>query len=565
MRTRITEHRKRHVDDLAGVWSFSFLGDVSPDHVGPEDLGTADLMAVPGSFDAVPQLAGKRGLAAYRRTLYFRDAVPHRLVLDGVHHWCRVVLDGKVLAEHVGGFTCFSVDIADPKPGEAELIVYVDNRIDYDRCPLHLEYFDWYHYGGITRGAELHRLGPYWIEHVEYRTVDHDTRTVRMRLRYTATARGRRVPLTLRWSGGALLEEEVELADGTHELEREFQLEGADLWSPETPVLYELALELGEDDLRDRIGIRTITVSGKNVLLNGSAVPLLGFNRHEAHPQFGHGLPDALMLSDLYQIKDLGSNFVRGSHYPQDRRFLDLCDEMGILVWNEAIGWQHTVEHLTDDAFLDAQKTGIREMVAASVNRPSVIMWGILNESASNNPTARPGYEQLLGLLRELDPSRPVTYASNHPVDDVCFDLADILAVNTYPGWYQGEIEDIPGLLDAIFGRLAEMGQGDKPLVISEIGAGAIPGWRDWNQSRWTEQYQVRLLETVIRHLFETSNRACGLAIWQYCDLRTSQSARKALGRPRDFNNKGIVDEYRRPKLAYDTVRSLFRQIRTGR
>jgi len=301
------------------------------------------------------------------------------------------------------------------------------------------------------------------------------------------------------------------------------------------------------------------------VLLNGTPVPLLGFNRHEAHPQFGHGLPDALMLADLYQLKDLGCNFVRGSHYPQDPRFLDLCDEMGIMVWNEAIGWQHTAEHLTDDAFLTAQKTCVREMVSASVNRASVIMWGILNESASNNPTAKPAYEQLLGLLRELDPSRPLTFASNHPVDDVCFDLADIVSVNTYPGWYHGEIEDIPGLLDAIFARLAEMGQGDKPLIISEIGAGAIPGWRDWNETRWTEQYQVRLLDTVIRHLFETSDRACGLAIWQYCDLRTSQSARKALGRPRDFNNKGIVDEYRRPKLAYDTVRGLFRRIRAGR
>jgi beta-glucuronidase len=192
-------------------------------------------------------------------------------------------------------------------------------------------------------------------------------------------------------------------------------------------------------------------------------------------------------------------------------------------------------------------------------------MWGILNESASNNPTAKPGYEQLLGLVRELDPSRPVTFASNHPIDDVCLDLADIVSINTYPGWYHGEIEDIPSLLDAIVERLAEKGQGNKPLIISEIGAGAIPGWRDWNEARWTEQYQVRLLETVIRHLFETSDRACGLAVWQYCDLRTSESARKALGRPRDFNNKGIVDEYRRPKLAYDTVRSLFRRIRTGR
>jgi beta-glucuronidase len=99
-------------------------------------------------------------------------------------------------------------------------------------------------------------------------------------------------------------------------------------------------------------------------------------------------------------------------------------------------------------------------------------------------------------------------------------------------------------------------------LIISEIGAGAIYGWRDWNGARWTEQYQARLLETVIRHLFVDRDRAAGLAIWQFCDCRTPEAVRKILGRPGGFNNKGVVDAYRRPKQAYGVVKRAFRGLK---
>jgi beta-glucuronidase len=201
-------------------------------------------------------------------------------------------------------------------------------------------------------------------------------------------------------------------------------------------------------------------------------------------------------------------------------------------------------------------------MVAMSINRPSVILWGILNESNSTDSACRPAYERLLGRIRELDSSRPVTYARNHPFNDLCLDLVDVVAINVYPGWYIGEIEEIPDFLDRVVEHLDSSGQEQKPLMISEIGAGAVPGWRDWNAARWSEQYQARLLETVIRHMFIDRERYCGLAIWQFCDVRTSQQVMKALGRPRGFNNKGLMDEYRRPKLAYAVVKAMYTDLR---
>ena len=120
---------------------------------------------------------------------------------------------------------------------------------------------------------------------------------------------------------------------------------------------------------------------------------------------------------------------------------------------------------------------------------------------------------------------------------------------------------DIPAYLDQVVEHLDGIGQGGKPLILSEIGAAAVPGWRDWNEDRWTEQYQAHLLEVVICHVLVNHDRFNGLSIWQFCDVRSGSGAPLALNRARGFNNKGVLDEYRRPKMAYETVKRLFHQL----
>src|SRR5690554_5005380 len=133
MPRRFRQHDRRTVRDLNGVWDFAFLGDVDPDQVDVREIHFDDRMAVPGCFDATPACAGKRGLAAYRTKIFLVDAAPHELILDGLHHWGRVFVSGKMLREHVGGFTRFGTDITGHAPGETDLVVLVDNRIDYQR------------------------------------------------------------------------------------------------------------------------------------------------------------------------------------------------------------------------------------------------------------------------------------------------------------------------------------------------------------------------------------------------------------------------------------------------
>jgi beta-glucuronidase len=551
---RFTAHELRPVTVLDGVWDFAFLGDVEPDDVAAADLAFDDLMAVPGCWDATPAYAGRRGLAAYR-TRVRTGAGRRRLVFDGVQHWCRVLWNGRPIRDHAGGFTRFWAE-TDADAGEAEITVLVDNRFG-ERSPLHMEHFDWYHFGGISRSVELHALGPVRVDGLKIDTASVAERRIEVRIDYTADTPGPS-RLAIDCDGRTVLTEDVDL-DAAGSITRTLEIPWAAPWSPADPNLSVLAVALGGDDLRERFGLREIATAGGRITVNGEPVRLLGVNRHELHPQFGHAQPAPLLVADVQQLRDLGANFVRGSHYPLDPLFLDLCDEAGILVWCESIGWQYPVEHLTDPAFVEAQLAHIGEMVAAAQNHPSILLWGILNECPSWSEAGYPVYERLLGRLRELDPTRPVTYASINAHDDKCFDLVDVVSANTYPGWYFGDVPGIPAELDRIAAHVDALGHGDKPLIVSEIGAGAVPGWNDANGSLWTEDYQAELLATVVDHVLEGQDRISGLAIWVLGDFKTTELRRMALTRPRGVNDKGLVDEYRRPKQAYKAVRERFR------
>lgn len=209
---RFQQHDLRLVTELNGVWDFAFLGDVDPEAVDVASIEFNDRMAVPGCFDATPGYAGQRGLVAYRTRAILHDDTPHRLILDGVHYWCRVFVGGQALRDHAGGFTRFATDIVGHPAGETEVVVLVDNRFDYERCPLHLDYFDWYHYGGIARGAESHRLGDLWIDALKVVTQDIATREVALTIDYGAVEPPGPTDLTVTCDGQVVLSEKVDLA-----------------------------------------------------------------------------------------------------------------------------------------------------------------------------------------------------------------------------------------------------------------------------------------------------------------------------------------------------------------
>lgn len=548
-------HSVRSVVDLNELWDFAFLGPLDPAKIKPTQVRYNDRLPVPLAFDATPKYAGKRGVGVYRKYVTVPANSRARLRFGAVGMWCAVFVDGKKLAEHGDGYTEFWVDLPPANTSRRELTVVTDNQFDFTRNPVQLDYYDWYHYGGLYRPVFLHQLAATDIRSAQITAVNSARGRIRVDIAF-AGALPRTIDLAASIDGQRVHQSSVRIMKGRATLTLNVPKPRA--WSPENPHLHRLELQIPGDDWSARFGLREIRIRGRQVLLNGRPLKLKGFCRHEAHPQFGPALPVALMVEDIQQLKDMGCNFIRGSHYPQDQRFLDLCDEMGMLVWEEATGWGNKEDHFKAAHFCNAQQKGVEEMIAASYNHPSVIFWGFLNEGATNTPTAPKLYRRLADRCRELDATRPVTFADMH-VKSICLKIADVISYNLYPAWYgDHKIEDIPKVLrDRV--KIARQSTGDvRPFIVSEIGAGAIYGWRDGHASRWSEQYQAKLLDTVCREVLANRD-ILGISIWQFGDIRTTEQVARVLGRPRAFNNKGVVDEWRRPKQAYDAVRRRFR------
>lgn len=196
----------------------------------------------------------------------------------------------------------------------------------------------------------------------------------------------------------------------------EFSFENVTEYSMENPKLYTIAAAIytnGEvaDDLIDKVGFREIETRGKELLLNGKPIKIMGFNRHECYNSLGSSIPLQAMMRDLALIKEAGANSIRTCHYPNDEMFLDLCDEMGILVWEEGHARGFDLKKMENPNFIPQSLDCIEEMIENHYNHPSIIMWGILNECASDTPFGRECYKTLYDKIDSMDSSRPKTSA----------------------------------------------------------------------------------------------------------------------------------------------------------
>jgi len=215
---------------------------------------------------------------------------------------------------------------------------------------------------------------------------------------------------------------------------------------------------------------------------------------------------------------------------------------------------------LSEPTFIKRAENMHREMIARDKNHPCIIIWGLHNEIANELPEGRAITERLASLVRSLDPTRLITYASMSchlgKSPDLGFDLVDIVSLNYYIGWYNSfDSESFADMARRMRTTLSEMGIGDKPVIMSEFGAGAVRGETSLEAPRWTENYQAELLGRAICEYLD-SGEISGSYVWQFADIRSNP--RNELTRPRSFNNKGVLDEYRRPKLGYETVKRLY-------
>lgn len=551
-------HSIRKQRELTGrYWNFTpCQGDYA---------GESFKVATPSCFESYPKFANYRGQGEYSTTFEAQGNI--RLEFKGVSHTAEVFLDGRKIAEHYNAYTIFDAVCTDLKPGVHTLMVRADNRFS-EKSALHIPN-DYMTYGGIIRPIVLEEVRAAYIQYVHvtpYRANGKWNARVTVKLKNvfskdSVSKEEKRFDLALELAGLNVMLSDIDITT-QQEITTECVFENVEAWTPEHPQLYEVQVRLLQkgmvyDDLIDRFGFREIHVSGKEIYLNDKKIRIKGLCRHEDHPQFGCALPFAAMAADLELIKDLGANSIRTSHYPNDEIFLDMCDENGILVWEENHARGLSEEAMRNSNFEWQAEQVITEMIPAHYNHPSIYIWGILNECASETEYGRECYRRQFDLIRSLDTSRLCSFASCKIKTDICLDLPDVVSYNIYPLWYHDT--PVEEYLDDLYQWIQRDTKGSgKPFLVTEIGAGGLYGYRNAYHSKWTEEYQAQALEKQLTAVL--SYKDCmGVYIWQFCDIRISDEC--FAGRPRTMNNKGIVDEYRRAKLAYDVVKRIYHEI----
>jgi beta-glucuronidase len=543
--------------DLSGLWTLRFgrgnWQDGIPDGVP---------VGVPGSWnDQLPGARDEFGPAWYERRfeappLTGREAA---IRFGSVCYAAQVWLNGKWLGGHEGGHLPFAVPCTNAlADGENVLVVRVDGRLGRDRVPPGLvppaqthgrifhpdTAFDFFPYAGIHRRTELVITPRDGIGDLRVDTVRDGDGAV-----FSVTADAGDGDITLSLDGEPIA--------SPH------RVGSADLWSPASPRLHLLEAELYRggvlvDRYALRCGIRTLEVAGDKLLLNGEPIRLRGFARHEDFPVLGRGVSPALAARDLHLMRQLGANSFRTAHYPCDEETLDLADQLGLMVIAETPAVALYFGDENDQRRQELSLTFLAEMITRDRNRASVISWSVANEPRMNHPAAAAALHELCDAARSLDGTRPVGYATDLP-DEPGTEAADIVFVNSYPGWYThpGQLDVAESVLAARLDRVHNRYR--KPIVMTEFGADAIPGVHTDPPAMWTEEYQAELIERFLRVAAER-DFVIGAHIWTFADFATAQADH----RPQSLNFKGVFTRDRQPKLAARRLRELWRANAAG-
>ena len=448
---------------------------------GPEPIpqGKWEAVTLPHCFNGEdacdPDEPYYRGKGWYRMRIPISNPFPAgRTILhfDGAGQTTSLSAGGKEIGVHEGGYDEFSFDITDAvqalSPAEAKegvpILVCCDNSPNPDRVPSDLS--DFCLYGGLYRHIQLVYLPSVALDAMHVLpTVNPDGScevSVKSRLRNLAA---RHIPcevvVRVQDPSGKVVHESRQaiLAWEGYTQIAGFHIEEPQLWSPETPHLYGCSVTLssaaGHMRLEERFGIRHYEfVEHGPFRLNGKRVLLRGTQRHADHAGVAAAMSDDLVRREMTLIKEMGANFIRLAHYQQDRLVLDLCDELGLMVWEEAPWCRAGVG---GDAFQENAKEMLANMIDQHYNHPSIILWGLGNEDdwpgeyPSLDPHAIRGFmTEMHDLAHQLDGSRLTSFRRC----DFARDIPDVYSPSIWAGWYRGNYHEYEQSLLSERGRV---------------------------------------------------------------------------------------------------------------
>jgi beta-glucuronidase len=517
------------------------------------DFDTSPTLQVPGDWNSQRrELLYYEGTVWYRRLFEFAP-VPgrrHFLHFGAVAQRARVFLNGDLVGEHEGGFTPFGFEVGRRLvAGRNSLVVQADNTRRREAIPTLQT--DWWNYGGLTRPVRLVSVPETFVRDYFVQLERGSRRVVAGWVQLDGPqAAGQEVRVRIPEAGVAVRARTD--AGGRAALRFEADLAP---WSPERPKLYEVEIAGGTDSVRDAIGFRSLEVRGRDILLNGRPVFLRGVCLHEEAPyRAGRAFSREDAQTLLGWAKELGANFVRLAHYPHSEAMVREADRLGLVVWSEipvywSIAWD-------DPRALASARQQLVENVTRDRNRAAVALWSVANETPPGE--AR---ERFLGALvddvRRLDPTRLVTAAllarysdpRTLSIDDPIGARLDVIANNEYIGWYDGPPEKAD--------TLSVTTPHDKPLIMSEFGAGALYGLHAAPDVRWSEEYQASVYEHQLAML-ERIPFLRGIAPWILMDFR---SPRRVLPGIQDgFNRKGLLSDRGQRKQAFHVLQKHYRE-----
>jgi len=501
------------------------------------------------------------GAAWYRRSFDWtpNQGMRQRIVFLGVQQRARIFLNGSEIAMHEGGGAPFSVDGPSQDGKKWEEINYTHTM--YPKAP------DCWPYAGILRDVilieepeiSIRKTQIYTEEgqlHASVVLSNHGKKTTNVQVRLKSDAvigNGDTVNVIQLNPGQTRVVKMV--ASLNHEIKR---------WSTESPTLYKALItlhhphgrEMGQafDQLQTQFGIRTFTTDGPHFKLNDSPIFLKGVSMYEESDERGGALTPADHENLFKLARESGSNFIRMHVIQRDPYAYQLADKRGILICAEWGGFwyrEKSMDHQTKDPH-SMYQTMARCAVWDLMNHPSVVMWGLHNESHQFGPEYEEFVKMGRSLVREIDfEKRPVTWAAWHPTKgQPHFEYADAVGFNEYRGALD-PFED----LDPDMKKVALL-HPNKPLIILENGAWAKLGKRGRVTQKGTEDWQADLLKRQWEVLTKHSPAFAGYTYWLLVDYRARKTY-TANKRSDGYSAMGLYDPLYRPKLVKDVFKNL--------
>ena len=521
----------------------------SPSDLIEYNFDTSYQIMVPGDWNTqMEKLYYYEGTVWYKKDFNYTAKTNELafLYFEAVNYEAIVYLNGERIGTHTGGYTPFQFEVTDKlKEGNNFVVVKVDNKRKRENVPTVNQ--DWWNYGGITRSVHLISTPKTHISDYSIQLAKGSTTNIQGWVTVENGTDGDNVEISipeLRKNATSVIE------NGR----ANFSIKAKPaLWEPKNPKLYEVTIKTATDTLTDVIGFRTVTTQGSKILLNGKEIFLKGISIHEEAPfKTGRVTSKEECRILLQWAKELGCNYIRLAHYPHSETMVREAEKMGFMIWSEIpVYW--TILFDNKDTYANA-KNQLTEMISRDKNRAAILMWSVANETPEGE--ARLDFlTNLANEARRLDNTRLITAAldtqsegdGGKMIEDPLGKAVDVIGINHYCGWYV----DKPQNCSSVKWASAY----NKPMIMSEVGGGALYGLHGTKNERWTEEYQADVYKTNIE-MMRNIEFLSGLSPWILMDFRSSRRPLKRI--QEDFNRKGLISEQGMKKQAFYILRDYY-------